>query len=106
MPPSPEPDHTLRRAWRIAQAGSLARLKLIEESLPPPATGEVQVEVEAIGVNFADVFACLGLYSATPKGSFVPGLECAGRVRRWGSGVTGWQEGDAVIVLTRFGGYT
>ncbi|MBM4233199.1 MAG: zinc-binding dehydrogenase [Gammaproteobacteria bacterium] len=106
MPPSPKPDHTLRHAWRIAQAGSLARLKLIEEPLPPPGSGEVQVEVEAIGINFADVFACLGLYSATPKGSFVPGLECAGRIRRLGSRVTGWQEGDAVIVLTRFGGYT
>ncbi len=68
--------------------------------------GEVQVEVEAIGVNFADVFACLGLYSATPEGSFVPGLECAGRIRRLGLGVSGWREGDAVIVLTRFGGYT
>ena len=106
MPPSSEPDRTLRRAWRIERAGSLTRLKSVSEPLPPPATGEVQVEVEAIGVNFADVFACLGLYSATPKGSFVPGLECAGRIRRLGRDVTGWREGDAVIVLTRFGGYT
>ena len=106
MPPSSEPDRTIRRAWRIERAGSLTRLKSVSEPLPPPATGEVQVEVEAIGVNFADVFACLGLYSATPKGSFVPGLECAGRIRRLGRDVTGWREGDAVIVLTRFGGYT
>lgn len=96
----------LRLAWRIAKAGSLSRLKLVEEPLAAPADGEVQVEVDAIGVNFADVFACLGLYSATPAGSFVPGLECAGRIRKLGRGVSGWREGDAVIVLTRFGGYT
>lgn len=98
-------DSLTRRVWRTPKAGSLATLSLIEESLDAPAAGEVQVEVEAVGVNFADVFACLGLYSATPKGSFVPGLECAGRIRRLGAGVDGWREGDAVLVLTRFGGY-
>ncbi len=99
------PDETRRRIWRLPRAGSLARLSLVEEALAAPAAGEVQVEVEAVGVNFADVFACLGLYSATPQGSFVPGLECAGRIRRLGADVSGWREGDAVIVLTRFGGY-
>jgi len=98
-------DSLTRRVWRIPKAGSLARLALVEESLSPPGTGEIQVDVRAVGVNFADVFACLGLYSATPKGSFVPGLECAGHIRRVGPGVSGWREGDAVIVLTRFGGY-
>lgn len=102
---APDPDLSTRRVWRIAKAGSLSRLQLCEESLPAPAPGEVQIEVSAIGVNFADVFACLGLYSATPRGSFVPGLECAGHIRRLGAGVSGWREGDAVIVLTRFGGY-
>jgi len=96
---------TLRRVWRIPKAGSLGRLALREEPLAAPAPGEVQVEVAACGVNFADVFACLGLYSATPAGSFIPGLECAGHIRRVGEGVQAWREGDAVIVLTRFGGY-
>ena len=98
-------DSLTRQVWRIPKAGSLARLALVEEHLPAPGAGEVQVEVQTVGVNFADVFACLGLYSATPRGSFIPGLECAGRIRRIGAGVSGWREGDAVIVLTRFGGY-
>lgn len=101
----PSSDSLTRRVWRIPKAGSLSKLALVEEPLSAPAAGEVQVEVQAIGVNFADVFACLGLYSATPKGSFIPGLECAGRIRRIGAGVEGWREGDSVIVLTRFGGY-
>lgn len=103
---TPELEHSLTRCvWRIPKAGSLTRLSLVEDSLPAPAAGEVQVDIHAVGVNFADVFACLGLYSATPQGSFVPGLECAGRIRRLGAGVSGFREGDRVIVLTRFGGY-
>ena len=98
----------LRRAWRIDRAGSLDRLRLVEEPLAPPAAGEVRVRVTAVGLNFADAFACLGLYSATPRGSFVPGLECAGVVEQAGPDVAGrprYAPGDRVIVLTRFGGY-
>jgi NADPH:quinone reductase-like Zn-dependent oxidoreductase len=94
-----------RLAWRIPRAGSLSRLALVQEPLAPPGDGEVQVDVAAVGINFADIFACLGLYSATPSGSFVPGLEAAGTVRKVGPGVTRWRAGDRVIVLTRFGGY-
>jgi alcohol dehydrogenase len=40
--------------------------------------------VKAIGLNFADVFACLGLYAAVPAGPFIPGLEIAGFVEALG----------------------
>jgi alcohol dehydrogenase len=66
------------------------------------------VRVEAIGLNFADIFACQGLYSATPSGSFVPGLECAGVVESLGGDATSGSDlrpGDRVIALTRFGAY-
>lgn len=115
-PPTPLPDAArpaaaggasplTRRAWRIPRAGSLADLALVEETLPPPGAGEVQVDIAAVGMNFADIFACQGLYSATPSGSFVPGLEAAGTVRAVGAGVDTHRPGDRVIVLTRFGGY-
>lgn len=103
--PSTDLPHDERLIWRIPRAGSLRRLALIREPLAPPRAGEAQVEVLAVGLNFADVFACLGLYSATPSGAFVPGLECAGIIRALGPGVTEWQVGDRVMVLTRFGGY-
>ncbi|UCH65468.1 MAG: zinc-binding dehydrogenase, partial [Ignavibacterium sp.] len=70
----------IRKAYRIKKAGSLSNLKLIEEELPEPAENEVTVEVKAIGLNFADLFAIQGLYSATPKSSFIPGLEYSGVV--------------------------
>ncbi len=102
---------TLRDVWRTDRAGSLARLTRRTEELPDPAPGQARVAVEAIGLNFADIFACLGLYSATPKGSFVPGLEFAGVVEDVGPPATGGgppvtiRRGDRVVGLTRFGGY-
>ncbi len=94
-----------RRVWRIQRAGSLGRLRCEAETLPPPGPGQVRVRVEAVGLNFADVFAVLGLYSATPPGPFVPGLEFAGVVETLGSGVAGLEAGQPVFGLTRFGGY-
>jgi alcohol dehydrogenase len=91
----------------MTSAGSLDRLTLVEEELPAPGPGDVRVRVEAIGLNFADVFACLGLYSATPPGAFVPGLECAGVLESVpaAGAARGLRVGDRVMVLTRFGAY-
>ena len=98
---------TLRTVWRLPRAGSLARLQRQDETLPDPGPGEARVRVEAIGLNFADLFACQGLYSATPEGSFVPGLECAGIVEATGPGTaaTSLEVGQRVIAVTRFGAY-
>jgi len=98
----------LRLVWRTPGAGSLDRLRLQEEPLSPPGPGEARIRVEAIGLNFADIFACQGLYSATPSGSFVPGLECAGVIESIGNGAQSLSDlrpGDRVIALTRFGAY-
>jgi NADPH:quinone reductase-like Zn-dependent oxidoreductase len=99
---------TQRTVWRLSRAGSLERLERRDEPLPEPGPGEARVRVEAIGLNFADLFAAQGLYSATPRGSFIPGLECAGVVEALGSGAGSDSRlavGDRVIALTRFGAY-
>ena len=93
-----------RKAYRL-KAGNVRNLKIITEDLPDPSSGEVTVEVKAIGLNFADVFAIWGLYSATPKGEFTPGLEYAGVIAKVGAGVTNVKPGDRVMGVTRFGGY-
>lgn len=61
--------------------------------------------MQATGLNFADIFACLGLYSATPRGAFTPGLEFAGTVEEVGAGVRSPQPGDPVMGCIRFGSY-
>ncbi len=102
----------MRTVWRMSRAGSLARLARATETLPDPGPGEARLRVEAVGLNFADVLACLGLYSATPRGAFIPGLECAGTVEAVGPPAAGNAEsyrkvaiGDRLCVLTRFGAY-
>ena len=95
-----------RLAYRINKAGSINNLKLVKEDLANPADDEVTIQVKAIGLNFADVFAIQGLYSATPKGSFVPGLEYSGIISKKGIGVTEFEVGDKVMGAIRFGAYT
>lgn len=94
-----------RDVWCMTKAGSLDRLVKQREPVAEPGPGDVRVTVGAIGLNFADIFACMGLYSATPSGPFIPGLEFAGTVEAVGANAGAWRPGDRVIGLTRFGAY-
>ena len=95
-----------RKSWRIIpKAGSIDNLKLVDEPLDDPAPNEVQIEVKAIGFNFADIFAMFGLYGATPEGSFIPGLEFSGIISKVGKEVKSHKEGQSIMGVTRFGGY-
>lgn len=95
-----------RKTYRINKAGSINNLKLTDDNLPEPNENEVTVEVKAIGLNFADLFAIQGLYSATPKGSFVPGLEYSGNIISKGKNVSEYNIGDKIMGAIRFGAYT
>jgi len=94
-----------RKTYRIKKAGSIDNLKLYKEHMKPPSENEVTVEVKAIGLNFADLFAIQGLYSAIPKGSFVPGLEYSGIIINKGKNVNEYNIGDKIIGAIRFGAY-
>ncbi len=95
-----------RTAYKVKKAGSFSNLHRVEEELREPFADEVTVHVKSFGLNFADIFAIFGLYSATPKGEFIPGLEFSGVVLKCGSGVTKFNEGDRVFGAIRFGAYT
>ena len=94
-----------RKVYRMPKAGSINNLQLQEEPLAAPGPGEVTVGVHSIGLNFADIFAIQGLYSATPKGSFIPGLEFSGEIINVGEGVGDRHIGQRVMGATKFGGY-
>ena len=97
---------TSRQVWRTAKAGAIARLTLQNETLAELADDEIQVDVKAVGLNFADIFALTGLYSATPEGSFIPGLEYSGIVSHVGKDCHRFKIGDRVMAVSRFGGYS
>ena len=89
--------------WQTAKAGAIARLTQQAFQLGELAQGQVRIQVKAVGLNFADIFALTGLYSATPQGAFVPGLEFCGTVVE--SKCDAYAVGDKVMGVTRFGGY-
>jgi NADPH:quinone reductase-like Zn-dependent oxidoreductase len=95
-----------RKSYRLNKAGSIDKIILVEEKREEPGINEVTVEVKAIGLNFADLFAIQGLYSATPEGSFVPGLEYSGIILKKGKEVNDFQVGDKIMGGIRFGAYT
>lgn len=69
---------------------------------PKPGPGQLLIRVKAVGINFADILARLGVYSGTPRPPFVPGLELAGIVEEAGGTL---KPGDRVAALTRFEAY-
>ena len=93
----------------IERPGSYERLTLREDAAPGAGPGEVQIEVEAAGVNFADCVVRMGLYESARKyvgWPITPGFEVAGRVTSVGAGVDDLRPGDEVLGVTRFGGYS
>lgn len=94
-----------RLVYRL-KAGNIADLKISNEILDSPNENEAQIKVIAIGLNFADIFAIWGLYSATPKGAFIPGLEFSGEIIALGKNTKDFQIGDKVMGVIRFGAYS
>lgn len=79
--------------------------QLHETTTPTPGKGELLIQSEGFGLNFADVMARLGIYKDCPPLPAVIGYENVGRVKALGEGVTSFQVGDRVLAFTRFGGY-
>jgi NADPH:quinone reductase-like Zn-dependent oxidoreductase len=96
-----------RKRIIIDKPGGYGVFRYDETPIDDPGPGEVQVEVKACGINFADVSVRLGLYRAA-KGAYplCPGLEFAGIVRKAGPGIEGYKPGDKVFGACHFGGYT
>jgi NADPH2:quinone reductase len=91
------------KAIQIAETGGPGVLKLAELPIPQPGPGQVLIRVEAIGVNFIEIYFRKGTYKASLP--LVPGSEAAGTVEELGPGVTGFAAGDAVASVAVLGSY-
>jgi propanol-preferring alcohol dehydrogenase len=94
-----EVEPAVMRAVRVQEGGGLL---LAEVPVPEPGPGEVLVRVAGAGLCHSD---CLIRTSphASGGGSFTLGHETAGWVAAAGPGVTGINEGDAVLVHCMWG---
>jgi NADPH2:quinone reductase len=91
------------RAIRVHEAGGPEVLKLDEIPAPTPGAGELLVDIEAVGVNFIEIYQRAGLYQMTRP--YPPGAEAAGVVRQVGEGVTDFAVGDRVVSESFKGAY-
>ena len=92
----------------VHKPGGHERLQLVEAPQEAPERGEVAIAVAASGINYADIMVRMGLYASAKRyvgWPIVPGFEVAGVVEAVGEGVDDLAPGDAVIGVTRFGGY-
>ncbi|MCK6562456.1 SDR family NAD(P)-dependent oxidoreductase [bacterium] len=80
----------------ISKRGVLDHLSYQPVARRQPGPGEVEIEVQATGLNFRDVLNALGMYPGDPG---PVGGECAGLIVAVGEGVTNYAIGEAVIAL-------
>ena len=76
------------------ERGAIDNLRLTEAEVAPPGANEVQVRVEAAGLNFRDVLNVLGLYPGDPGPI---GGDLCGVVTELGSEVTRFEVGQRVF---------
>jgi NADPH2:quinone reductase len=91
------------KAVRVHQYGGPEVLKSDDVPVPEPKAGEARVKVEAIGLNYIDIYQRTGLYQLPLP--FTLGREAAGRVDTVGPNVTDVKAGDRVAYAMEPGAY-
>ena len=75
------------------------KLELVDLPAPPaPGEAEVQIRVKAVALNHIDVWGWRGMAFAKRKLPLVIGAEAAGEIVAVGSGTTGFEPGDGVVM--------
>lgn len=91
------------KAIRVHACGGPEVLALRDCPEPEPGEGQALVRVEAVGVNFIDIYQRMGAYKLPLP--FTPGNEAAGIVVKVGPGVTEVAIGDRVAYAGTIGSY-
>jgi len=87
------------RAVQTVAHGDRSQL-VYRSDLPDPVAGpgEVVIAVAATAVNFHDIFTRRGMPGITIPFPVIVGSDIAGTILEIGEGVTGWTEGDRVLI--------
>ncbi|NWG34550.1 MAG: quinone oxidoreductase [Chloroflexi bacterium] len=91
------------KAVRVHQYGGLEALKYEEVPLPEPGEGEARIKIEAVGVNFIDIYHRIGRYQGALP--LTLGQEAAGVVDAVGPNVTDVRPGNRVAYASVQGSY-
>ncbi len=90
-------DGILPYRLEIPTPGVLKNLSLSETTRRPPGKNEIEIQIEAGGINFRDVMKALGIYPGNSRDLKWLGDDFSGVVVRVGDEVTDLREGDAVV---------
>ncbi len=90
-------------AIRVHQFGGPEVLRYEEVDRPQPGPGQALVRVEAVGVNFTEIYSRRGSGNASVP--YTPGGEGAGTVEAVGDGVSEVKPGDRVATNALAGAY-
>jgi NADPH2:quinone reductase len=93
----------MMKAVRVHQYGGVEALSYEDVPVPEPGPGETRLKIEAIGVNFLDIYQRIGRYQGSPP--FTLGQEAAGLVDAVGPGVADVSPGDHVAYASVQGSY-
>ena len=91
------------QAIRVHHTGGPEVLRDEAVERPSPGPGQALVQIEAVGVNFIEVYQRTGLYKAPLP--FIPGSEAGGTVVEVGAGVSSVRAGDRVASQSFAGSY-
>ena len=91
------------RAVLCTRLGSPESLEVADLPDPVPGSGEVVVDVAAVGLNFFDTLILKDLYQLKPPLPFSPGAEFSGHVSALGDETDGFAIGDRVCGYVSFG---
>ncbi|HEX5810407.1 MAG TPA: quinone oxidoreductase [Anaerolineales bacterium] len=91
------------KAVRVQQFGGPEALMIEDTPIAEPGEGEARVKIEAIGVNFLDIYQRIGRYQGSLP--FTLGQEAAGTVDAIGPNVTEVKPGDRVAYASVQGSY-
>lgn len=95
------------RAIAIERFGTVDELQLVELPIPSPGSGEVLIRIVASGINPVDVLLREGFAAgAHPQFPVIMGVDLSGIIEAVGSGVTGFEPGDAVYAHKKGGNGT
>ena len=92
------------KAVQIDEFGGPEVMQYREVADLTPGEADALVEIQAVGVNFTDIYSRAGINPGPPLPRTI-GVEGAGVVRSVGSAVSDLQEGDVVAYSSSQGSY-
>jgi len=91
------------KAIQVSEYGGPEVLKIREVQLEAPGSGQALIRIEAVGVNFIDIYQRRGTYPV--KLPYTPGQEGSGIVEAIGEDVKNVKPGDRVSYVHEPGSY-